>query len=69
VLRIDRTRGGLEGVAESAGTRKRGKLKRIAQRSVIRLSTRQRCARIGLSLMDNFAAMAINANSLMVALR
>ena len=69
MVRIDHTRGGQEGVAESAGSKRRGKLKRIAQRSVIRLSTRQRCARIGLSLMDNFAAMAINASSLMVALR
>jgi hypothetical protein len=69
VGRIDHTRGEQEGVAENAGSKRRGKLKRIAQRSVIRLSTRLRCARIGLSLMDNFAAMAINASSLMVALR
>ena len=68
LLTIDRRRGGQEEVVKDIGKRKRTR-KRIALRSVIRLSTRLRCARTGLSLMVNSADTATNANLLMVILR
>ena len=67
---VGHRREGPEGVAKGEGIiKRRGKQLRIIIRSVIKLSSRQRCARTGLSLMDNFADMAINANSLMAILR
>jgi hypothetical protein len=69
-VRVGHRRGGLEGVEEGAGIIKtRETLKRITPRSVIKLSSRQRCARTGSSLMANSVAMATNANSLMETLR
>jgi len=67
--RVDNKGEGLEGVAEGAGIKRRGMRLRIALRNVIRLSSRQRCARTGSSLMANFADMVLNVNSLMAIMR
>ena len=69
VVRIGHRRGRQEGVAEGTDSKRKQKLKRITLRSVIKLSTRLRCARTGSSLMGNFAGMATNASSLMVIMK